>query len=200
MVKRLILLLCILGACYTTGYAQKKLGLKTNLLYWGTGTPNLGLEMGLGERTSVQLFGGYNPWNRQPSTEYDPANPHVLNKKLVHWVVQPEFRYWLCQRFNGHFFGVHGIYSQFNVGAHDIPLLFEKDYRYEGWAAGGGIAYGYHWIMSRRLSLEFTVGGGFLFLAYSKYDCEVCGTLQDKKEKTYVGPTKAAVSLIYMLK
>ena len=91
----------LLLACGWSAHAQK-VAVKTNLLYGaGTLTPNLGVEFGLGKRTTLDISGGYNPWNRQ-GTATD-------NKKWVHNIVQPEFRYWLCQRFNGHFFGVHGI-------------------------------------------------------------------------------------------
>lgn len=33
---------------------------KTNLLYWATTTPNIGMEFGLGEQTTLELTGGYN--------------------------------------------------------------------------------------------------------------------------------------------
>jgi hypothetical protein len=39
--------------------------LKTNLLYAATSTPNLGLEVDWGTQMSVNVIGGYNPWNRK---------------------------------------------------------------------------------------------------------------------------------------
>lgn len=37
------------------------------------------------------------------------------NRKMKHWLIQSELRYWLCERFNGHFFGGHLFYGQYNV-------------------------------------------------------------------------------------
>lgn len=45
--------------------AQGLLGIKTNLLYGGVAfTPNLGVEIGLGKQTTLDIVAGYNPWNR----------------------------------------------------------------------------------------------------------------------------------------
>lgn len=86
--------------------AQGEVGIKTNLLYGGYAlTPNLGVEVGLGRRTTLDLSGGYNWFNLNGKDSN--------NNKTVHWMVQPEFRYFLCEKFNGHFFGVHALYSQY---------------------------------------------------------------------------------------
>lgn len=45
----------------------------------------------------------YHPWK--------PAD----GKRLRHWGVQPEVRYWFCERFNRTFMGLHGHYAEFNV-------------------------------------------------------------------------------------
>jgi hypothetical protein len=85
-----------------------KWALKMNLLYAaGTLTPNLALEMGINDRMSVVLAGSYNPWNRIGTLEN--------NDKIVHFAVHPQFRYWFCERFNGHFLSAGPFYNQFNV-------------------------------------------------------------------------------------
>ncbi len=166
---------------------------KTNLLWWAAGvTLNIGGELGLGKRTSLELAGGYNRRNLSGTEEN--------NRKLAHWVVKPEFRYWLCERFNGHFFGVHALYGQYNVGGYDIPLLFEKEYRYEGSAYGAGINYGYHLPLSGRWGLEFAVGAGMLRLDYSQSDCIKCGDEFGKFNKIYFGPTEIGVKVVFMIK
>ncbi|MCC8061623.1 MAG: DUF3575 domain-containing protein [Rikenellaceae bacterium] len=170
-----------------------RFAIKTNLLYGAVAlTPNLAFEIGTGRRTSLEISGSYNPWNRSGSL--------AKNKKLVHMILKPEFRWWLCERFNGHFFGVHGIYARYNIGTHRIPLLFKKEYRYDGWAAGGGISYGYHWAFAKRWGLEAGVGVGVVHLKYDRYDCAACNRNSQKYTKTYVGPTDASVSLIFLFK
>lgn len=41
-------------------FAQK-VAVKTNVLYWATTTPNLGVEFGLGKKTSLELSVGIIP-------------------------------------------------------------------------------------------------------------------------------------------
>lgn len=192
----LSLVLAIAAMSMSGKISAQVIGIKTNLLQGAyTYTPNLGMEIGLGKKTTLDISGGYNPWNLDGKKNG--------NKKAVHWAVQPEFRWWTCSRFAGHFLGVHGLYSMYNIGGHELPLLFGKgswQYRHEGWAAGAGISYGYHWVMSPRWSFEFTIGGGYARLEYDRYACQKCGWHIEHKKKDYFGPTKAAVTLIFMIK
>lgn len=176
--------------------AQDRFSMKTNLLYGGyTYTPNLGVEIGLAPRWTLELSGAYNPFNLHGS-ETD-------NKKLVHWVAMPEFRYWTCQRFNGHFLGVHGLYGNYNIGGHNLPMLFGQGsdaYRYEGQVMGGGVSYGYSVVLGKRWNLEFTVGAGVLYLDYDRYDCPKCGQkVETGARKLFFGPTKVGISLSFLI-
>ena len=159
---------------------------KTNVLYWATITPNLGMEFGLGKKVSLDISGNYNPWT------------FSNNKKLKHWLVQPEIRFWMCERFNGHFFGVHGHYAEYNAGG--IKMFGLKDHRYEGNLYGGGISYGYQWIIGKYWNLEVTVGVGYAHLKYDKYESETCGRYIGEYKNNYFGPTKAGVTLMYFFK
>lgn len=194
--KRLLTLsaLCLFFAA--GAYAQNVVGIKTNLLYGaGALTPNLGAEIDLGKRTTIDVSGGYN-WFNHDGRRND-------NKKLTHWMVQPEFRYWLCQKFNGHFFGVHALASGYNISRYNLPMLFGKGsqkYRHEGWAAGAGVSYGYQLILANHWNLEMNVGVGYARLKYDKYDCKTCGEKIGSSSKNYFGPTKAGISLIYIIK
>jgi hypothetical protein len=192
MKKRHLILLFSLVAGVVTGHAQQ-VAVKTNLLYGAaTLTPNLGAEVGVSPRLTLDLSVGYNPWNLKGSEEN--------NRKLVHVLVQPELRYWPCERFIGHFFGVHALVARYNIGERDIPLLFEKAYRYEGTAAGAGVSYGYHLALDAAWGLEFTLGVGYVYLTHDQYECPKCGTSLGTSSKHYFGPTKAGVSLVYILK
>ena len=71
----------------------------------------------------------------------------------------------------------------------------EKGRHYEGWYVGGGLTYGYQWLLSEHLNLEGSIGVGYIYSPYKLYGrCEKC---LDKDHRNYVGPTKAALSLIY---
>ena len=172
------------------------LAIKTNLLYTGvTLTPNIALEVGLGRRTSIALAGSYNPWNLKGK----PGD----NKKMVHYLVKPEFRYWFCERFNGHFIGTHLLYSHYNIGGYNLPYLFgsESDkFRHEGMAFGGGFNYGYHRALTSFFAVEATVGLGYLYNKYDQYDAPRCGGINIKGvTKSYLIPSTLAINLVLTL-
>jgi len=163
------------------------LAIKSNLLYDLTTTFNLGLEVALTKRYTLDLSVNYNPW-----TFGD-------NKKIKHLMFQPEVRYWLCESFKGHFFGLHAQYTRFNVGGVGFSD-YMKDHRFQGNLFGAGFSYGYQWFLFPRWSMEATIGFGYNYLDYKTYECKDCGKYQGENTKHYFGPTKAGISLIYMLK
>lgn len=171
-----------------SAHAQKA-AIKTNIPYLITTTPNLGLEFAVGDKVSIELSGGVNPF------EFGE------NKQLKHWVVWPELRYWTCETFNGHFFGLHGVGGQYSIGGVDIPvwkLDRLKDRRYKGNAFGVGVSYGYQWILSDHWGFEFTIGGGFARFDYEVYGLGDKGTKMGENKKNYFGPTKGGLSIVYV--
>ena len=170
-----------------TVYAQR-VAIKSNLLYDATTTMNLGLEIGLAPKWSLDLSANYNPWKFNDET------------RLRHWGVQPEFRYWFCEKFKGHFLGLHGHYAKYNMGGMSFLSDNMEHHRYQGHLWGAGISYGYQWLLSARWSMEAVLGVGYARLDHSKYPCVTCGSLQKSGKKNYFGPTKAAINIIYIIK
>ena len=167
--------------------------IKTNLLYDATATANLGLEIGLAPRWTLDISGNYNAWSKDDHT------------KWKHWMAQPEARYWFCDRFSRHFIGAHLIGGAFNFGNIDnnlsIPLTdfsVLSDNRYQGYAYGGGVAYGFAFVLSKHLNLELEAGVGYVCLDYDTYECDNCGRWVGQGIHHYVGPTKAAVNLVFV--
>ena len=191
MKKVVFIVFLIVYWCGNLTHAQK-IGIKTNVLYWASSTPNLSIELGSGKRTTLGLTGGYNPWTLN----------EAKNRKIKHWLVMPEFRYWLCERFQGHFFGVHSGYSFYNISGVRIPFQDKstQDHRYQGWATGVGFSYGYSWILSRRWNVEADLGVGYIYAEFDKYNCTTCGKYKGSGNKHYFGPTRAGISIIYMIK
>jgi hypothetical protein len=172
-----------------------RFALKTNLLYGlGTLTPNIAAEIALSPRWTFEAAYSSNPWNYKAKAAGEP------HRKLLHGIARVEVRRWFCERFSGHFLGVHGLYSEYNVGGLDIPMLFEKDYRYAGNAWGGGIVYGYDLPTGRRWNIEFTVGVGVYRMKYDRYSCLTCSTDAVPLTKTWVGPSRLGVSLEFLIK
>lgn len=166
-------------------------GMKTNFLLWATTTPNVGLEFKMGEKWSLDLSGNYNPFTFKE------------NSKLKHWAAFPEVRWWTCEAFNGHFLGLHLVGGEFNIGGINVPLEYFKslkEYRYQGWVVGGGLTYGYQWPIAKRWNLEFSLSAGYAHFFYEKFKCPKCGEKVGEKHQDYFGPTKATLSLIYLIK
>lgn len=177
MSLRFLLMMLFLSVGFFLKAVAQEVAVKTNALYWMTTTLNASAEFGLSRKVTLELAGAYNPWTFKD------------NKKLRFWLVQPEAKYWLCEKFEGHFIGVHAHAAQF------YSTLANR--RRDGYLAGGGISYGYDWMLSPHFNLEAEVGLGYAHLWYKESDCIPCLKSYERKHKDYVGPTKAALSLIY---
>lgn len=193
MNKRILFVLLAFIGFISPAMAQK-VAVKTNLLYDATSTINLGTEFGLSSKWTLDVSANYNPWT------------YSNNKKWKHWLVQPEARYWFCNKMMGHFIGFHTIAGSYNIGKVNADFKFLgtdfsklKDYRYEGWFVGAGVAYGYSWVLSKHWNLEAELGVGYTYSKSDKFECASCGEkLEDDKTHHYVGPTKAALNLVYV--
>lgn len=186
-----VLALLVLMVAQTA--SAQKIAIKTNVLYDVTTTMNIGVEYALSPNWTVDVSGSYNPWTFSE------------NKKWKHWLVQPEARYWLCEKFNGHFFGVHLQGGQFNIGNLNTSFNFFgthfsklKDARFEGWFLGTGLAYGYAWMLNKHWNLEMEIGFGYSYVDYDEFYCPVCADKRKEGTHHYVGPTKAALNLVYV--
>ena len=160
--KRFVLLLAFLVFGVVASNAQN-VAVKSNLLYDATQTINLGVEVGLHQRWTLDLSGNYNSWSKDSSV------------KWRHLFIQPEARYWFCDRFAGHFIGGHLIYGAFNFGNLNNNISFLgtdltslSKYRYQGFGYGIGLSYGYAFLLSKHLNLGNGAGCGIYFCRLPK--------------------------------
>lgn len=172
----------------------QNVGIKTNILYDALLNANLGVEVRIAKRWTLDISGNYNGWTLSQ------------DRRWKHWLLQPEARYWFCDRFTGHFIAIHAHGGQYNIGGIDVAngAFLGTDYsklkekRFQGWFAGAGIGYGYSWILSRHWNFELEIGIGYAYTRYDCYPCAECGTkLIENAPHHYFGLTKAAVNLIY---
>lgn len=176
---------------YAQNTTEAKWSLKNNLLYDATLTPNLGIEVVTGKHTSAQMFYGLHPWQ------------FSNNKKLRHWSVMPEWRYWLqdCGPMEGWFWGIHLVGGEYNIGGKKLPLgLFKplRHNRYEGWYGGGGLTLGYAWLLADHWRMEAAAGLGYAHTRYHKYESPECGADLGTGHYNHVGLTKLALNLAYV--
>lgn len=187
------LMLCITLLFASAAFSQ--VSLKTNLIGDALLSPNLGLEVGVAPKWTIDVPASINAWTLSHE------------RRWRHWYVQPGVRYWFCNRYAGHFVGAHIHGGQYNIGGlkNGIKFLgtdFSKlsDYRFQGWFAGGGISYGYAWILGKHFNLEAEIGIGYSYTHYDQFRCAGCGQkIQAGKHHNYVGPTKAAINIVYVL-
>lgn len=187
----LIIILTLLSSL--SAYTQKA-AVKTNLLSDGFLNPNAAVELAVAPKWTIDLSGQFNLWKLSH------------NRQWRHWVVQPEARYWFCDRFSGHFVGAHLLGGQYNVGGIDPGFrLLGTDFRklkytrFQGWFAGVGIAYGYAWALHEHWNIEGEIGLGWTYTRYDQFRCAGCGKkLKENAPHNYFGPTKIAVNLEYV--
>lgn len=157
------------------------IAIKANAIEYATSTLNLGIETYLSPHYTLNVGVGYNPWE---FSDY---------KLMKLWYVSPEIRRWHCDAFAKHFYGINTFYGEYNWN------LF-SDYRYQGKAMGAGIFYGYAKNFSRHWGMEATIGIGYIYTEYAKYNCQRCGKKKSEETKHLIAPTKLSLSFIYFFK
>lgn len=194
MKKKRIIILTVLLMAMTPFLRAQDFALKTNVLSDVFMNVNLGAEVGLSPKWTLEAEAEFNGWTLSHG------------RRWKHWAVQPEARYWLCNRFGGHFFGfqVHG--GQYNIGGFDGWYNFLgtdatklKDSRYQGWFGGFGVSYGYDFILSSHWNLEGEIGIGYSYTSYDRFECKICNKkMEEGTNHNYIGPTRLAINLVYL--
>lgn len=170
-------MITLIAGCLGAMRAQD-VAIKTNGLYWLSTSINAGVEFAGSDKVTFELTGAYNPWTFKD------------DKKMRFWLAQPQVKYWLCEKFEGHFVGAFVNGAQFFGG-------FKKK-RYDGYMAGFGFTYGYDWILSPHWNLEAEIGVGFEHLWYKESPRIPCTKCKSRKKKEYIGPNKASLSIMYI--
>lgn len=163
------------------------LAAKTNLLYDAALVPNVGLELSLGQGWSV---GG--------------------NWMYAHWSNDARHRYW--QIYGGElevrrYFG--SLAAEKPLQGHHVGLYAQAvtyDFETGGkgylsdFAYGVGLEYGYSLPVAKRLNIDFGIGIGYSGGKYKSYYPDAgCYVYIDTKRRHWFGPTRAEVSLVWLL-
>ena len=89
--KRIFVLLVVTITGMTQSVKSQNVAVKSNVLADAFLNPNLGIEIGLASKWTLDVTGQFNAWMLSH------------NRHWKHWAIQPEVRYWFCDRFSGHF-------------------------------------------------------------------------------------------------
>ena len=164
--------------------------LRSNTLYDLALSPNIGLEIqtDMGIAWQLDYVGAW--WNNDAKHRY-----------FSNYGLQTELRYYLASRkqefpYKGHHAGIYlqmATYDfEFGGTGYQCPNL-EDSY-------GFGLSYGYAKAISRRFSLDFTIGIGYFKSSYTQYvPNNDWYKATHWKRLTWVGPTKVEVSLVWNL-
>ena len=170
LVVLFVFALCILPA----NLCGQSLAIKSNLLYDLTTSLNLGGEIRCDDTHTFSLSVNYNPWNFSG------------NKKMKHFLVQPEYRKWLNEAFTGGFIGLQVHYALYNFGGM-LP-----------WGFGNGKMLGI-WMISPQWNMEAGISLGYAHLNYKRYGQPAGAPLIEKSNCNYWGLTQIGISVVYFI-
>lgn len=155
--------------------------LKTNVAYDALALLNVGLEMQVAPKFSIELPVIWSLWD------------YELEHGIRTVALQPEARWWMGKEAGrGHYLGVHAHAAWFNVKWDDTryqdtgrPLL------------GAGLSYGYKLPLGEHWGAEFSLGLGYANMKYNTYYNIANGAQLDTRIRHYWGITRLGASLVY---
>ncbi len=172
------------------------LAFKTNLLADAVLIPNIGIEFYLGEGWSIAANWHYAWWHSD----------------RIHWYWRTyggdlTVRKYFGNReknrlLRGHHLGLYGqIHTyDFELGGKGIMGGIPGGTIFDKFHYGGGIEYGYSHPISKRLNIDFALGLGYIVGEYREYiPVDQCYVWQATKNRHYFGPTKAEISLVWLM-
>ena len=164
------------------------MSVSTNGLYDLALIPNIGVEFYLGNKWSIDGNWHYAWWKTDKHHRYWRTYGGDLN-----------IRKWFGKKaeekpLTGHHLGVYGqmITYDFELGG--------RGYLAPKWSWATGVEYGYSLPIARRLNLDFSIGIGYHWGKYYEYlPIDNCYVWQETNQRKYFGPTKAEVSIVWLL-
>lgn len=184
--RSMTLLTALLSLLPSLASAQVNVG--TNVLYDLAVLPSLSVEVGVGERLSVAASAAYGQMEGWPW--HQGVRMGTADIELRRWLRGSE------PMLRGHHLGAY-------AAAYHYDILSGG----RGWQAkfnwGVGFSWGYMAPLSRRLALNFGLGVGYVGGSYRKYtvsdDVYRHNVWTADRTRHYFGPTKAEVSLIWLI-
>lgn len=161
------------------------MALKSNLLFDSCLIPNVGAEFWLGKGWSLGLEWMYAWWHSDAHHRY--WRTYGGSMELRRWLQNS------LKPLTGHHAGIYIQGLTYDVEFGGPGNLSDFSY-------GAGISYGYSLPVGRRLNFDFTLGIGYFGGKYKVYE-PIDGhyVWQSTKNRRWFGPTKAEISLVWMI-
>lgn len=169
------------------GVINHNLAVRTNLLYDVALVPNLGIEWRFSDHISANVNWMYAWWSRDSKNDY--------------WRIyggDAEIRYWFGnksgRKLTGHHVGAYGGILTYDVEWGGTGYMGEK------WSHVFGLSYGYSLRIAKNFNLDFNLGLGYFGGEYYEYHPQGDKYYWNQtKKRNWFGPTKAEVSLVWLL-
>ncbi len=129
--------------------------------------PNVGIEIQVGEKNSLQLDVLASFWNKLNSSK----TPLHINQTFL------EYRFYKKNDLTGLFIGPHVGYGMFTLKKPNFAIIYDtyaggnydNDTYQSGRVAFYGFTIGYKKRLTKRISLEAFIGGGYSMANYKAY-------------------------------
>lgn len=167
----------ILALMATICQAQK-FGIRSNMIGLATGSLNVEVSTAISDKITLHFPISFNPFT------FDE------NKKIKHTAIQPGIRLWQWHSYSGLFYGIQAIAIVFNIGI--------KEFRNYGSGVGGSLSVGYSKMLTKNLNIEAETGLGGGWIAYDKYQRQLCGEFEGSWRGYKIGPTRVSISIMYI--
>lgn len=173
------------------------IALKTNALYDLLLTPNIGVEIPVTDKWSVAANWMYAWWKADPSSWYHRiyGGDIEVRRYIKKWPWSKKSADRTAYiPLTGWHVGVYGQMLTYDFEWGGTGYLGDK------WSYAAGVALGYSKNIARNLNIDFTLGVGYLTGEYKVYKpIDNCYVWQATKQRHWFGPTKAEVSLVWLL-
>ena len=175
-----LFLIGVLLVCQRT--EAQLFAVNTDVAFDALAVPNIGFELGVGNKTSLAFNG--------------MTSRRVLGEKIEGYALQAEYRYWLSGRpMHHHFVGIGAVALSYDTNW--------KSHIRDGNAIGAGITFGYVAALSSRWTLDFHAGFGIIVYKHKEYyqgDHYADFTQATNANGMWILPTRIGISLGYILK
>ena len=170
------------------------IALKTNLLYDVALLPNLTVEWYMGKQWSLAVEGNENWWIfGSPVQDRQYYRIQMAGIELRRWFKSP-------YPLHGHALGIYSMIGNYDARFSPKDENSTGYLSYLSWSAG--LSYAYSFPIARRFNLELGLAAGYVGGRYYKYNYY----MPDKEwerlatyNRGYIGPTRASVSLVWLL-
>ncbi|MFV0270729.1 MAG: DUF3575 domain-containing protein [Macellibacteroides fermentans] len=169
--------------------------LKSNLVLWTLGSPNLALERRLSNHFTAEFMLALN-------TEKNPQ-PDLL----ISYYIQSELRYWFLNAFDGGFIGIHPFYASKGVDKLVAPFGRYSDRNLQPWEKkdvyhnfyGVGVSCGYQWQLNTNWHFEASIGLDYMCRKSNNIELSKLKEQSNKLDTYFWGLSKLRISIVYIL-